>query len=210
MSKLKKNEGFNEYDYLLKILIIGDSGVGKSALLTRFVDQHYSEQYISTIGVDFKIRTIKIDEKIVKLQIWDTAGQERFKAIISSYYRGAHGVLIVYNVTDRESFNNVRKWLNEVNQSLEAQVPILLVGTKNDLQNHRMVSLEEGQKLADSLGIKLIETSAKSNINIEESFYELAQQIKNKHDRGLKISSTQSKSISPLKSYQCSKSCCQI
>ena len=103
-----------EYDYLFKLLLIGDSGVGKSCLLLRFADDTYSESYISTIGVDFKIRTIEHDGKTIKLQIWDTAGQERFRTITSSYYRGAHGIIVVYDVTDQDSFDNVKQWLQEI------------------------------------------------------------------------------------------------
>merc|ERR1711898_6342 len=100
-----------EYDYLFKLLLIGDSGVGKSCLLLRFADDTYSESYISTIGVDFKIRTIEHDGKRIKLQIWDTAGQERFRTITSSYYRGAHGIIVVYDVTELDTFHAVERWM---------------------------------------------------------------------------------------------------
>src|SRR3569833_3374668 len=105
-----------EYDHLFKLLLIGDSGVGKSCLLLRFADKSYTDSYISTIGVDFKIRNIELDGKKIKLQIWDTANQEHYKTITSSYYRGAHGIAIVYDVTDQESFNNVRNWLQEIDK----------------------------------------------------------------------------------------------
>ncbi|KAG0454929.1 hypothetical protein HPP92_023851 [Vanilla planifolia] len=118
-----------EYDYLFKLLLIGDSGVGKSCLLLRFADDSYLESYISTIGVDFKIRTVEQDGKTIKLQIWDTAGQERFRTITSSYYRGAHGIIVVYDVTEQESFNNVKQWLSEIDRYATENVNKLLVGT---------------------------------------------------------------------------------
>ncbi|XP_021285725.1 GTP-binding protein YPTM2-like isoform X2 [Herrania umbratica] len=131
-----------EYDYLFKLLLIGDSGVGKSCLLLRFADDSYLDSYISTIGVDFKIRTVEQDGKTIKLQIWDTAGQERFRTITSSYYRGAHGIIIVYDVTDQESFNNVKQWLSEIDRYASENVNKLLVGNKCDLTANKVVSYE--------------------------------------------------------------------
>merc|ERR1712146_664974 len=136
---------------LFKLLLIGDSGVGKSRLLLRFADDTYTESYISTIGVDFKIRTINLDGKCVKLQIWDTAGQERFRTITSSYYRGAHGIIVVYDVTDRETFNNVKQWLHEIDRYANENVNKLLVGNKCDLETRRQVKYENGVELAESL-----------------------------------------------------------
>lgn len=167
-----------DYDYLFKLLLIGDSGVGKSCLLLRFADDTYTESYISTIGVDFKIRTIEQDQKTVKLQIWDTAGQERFRTITSSYYRGAHGIIIVYDVTDRESFNNVKHWITEIDKYAAEGVNKLLVGNKSDLQSKKVVSYDEAKELADSLSVQFLETSAKNAHNVEESFNLMAGEIK--------------------------------
>mmetsp|Transcript_21517 Transcript_21517/g.35433 ORF Transcript_21517/g.35433 Transcript_21517/m.35433 type:complete len:175 (+) Transcript_21517:92-616(+) len=167
-----------EYDYLFKLLLIGDSGVGKSCLLLRFADDTYTESYISTIGVDFKIRTITQDSKTVKLQIWDTAGQERFRTITSSYYRGAHGIIVVYDVTDMESFNNVKQWLHEIDRYACENVNKLLVGNKSDLEKKRVVSTEQAQEFANSLGIEFMETSAKNATNVENAFTTMSAQIK--------------------------------
>lgn len=165
-------------DYLFKLLLIGDSGVGKSCLLLRFADDTYTESYISTIGVDFKIRTIELDGKTIKLQIWDTAGQERFRTITSSYYRGAHGIIVVYDVTDGESFNNVKQWLHEIDRYASENVNKLLVGNKTDLTQKRIVTTEQGKEFADSLGIEFLETSAKTSSNVEQAFLTMASQIK--------------------------------
>eukprot|EP00397_Hematodinium_sp_SG-2012_P054535 GEMP01065843.1.p1 GENE.GEMP01065843.1~~GEMP01065843.1.p1 ORF type:complete len:207 (+),score=38.99 GEMP01065843.1:73-693(+) len=167
-----------EYDYLFKLLLIGDSGVGKSCLLLRFADNTYTESYISTIGVDFKIRTIEQEGKVVKLQIWDTAGQERFRTITSSYYRGAHGIIIVYDVTDRESFNSVKHWIEEISRYAAEGANKLLVGNKCDLQSKKVVSYDEAKDLADSLNIKFLETSAKNAHNVEEAFNTMGTEIK--------------------------------
>lgn len=169
-----------EYDYLFKLLLIGDSGVGKSCLLLRFADDTYTESYISTIGVDFKIRTVELDGKTIKLQIWDTAGQERFRTITSSYYRGAHGIIVVYDVTDSESFNNVKQWLHEIDRYASENVNKLLVGNKADLTSKRSVTFDQGKEFADSLGIEFLETSAKNATNVEKAFMTMASQIKSR------------------------------
>jgi len=167
-----------EYDYLFKLLLIGDSGVGKSCLLLRFADDTYTESYISTIGVDFKIRTIELEGKKIKLQIWDTAGQERFRTITSSYYRGAHGIIVVYDVTDQVSFGNVKQWLQEIDRYACESVNKLLVGNKCDLTTKKVVDYNTAKEFADGLGITMLETSAKNATNVEESFMAMAKDIK--------------------------------
>ena len=152
--------------------------MGKSCLLLRFADDAFSDNYISTIGVDFKIQSLKLDNSTIKLQIWDTAGQERFRTITSSYYRGAHGIIVVYDVTDRETFDNVRHWLEEIDSNSGPNVEKLLVGNKCDLGSKRVVTFDQGKELADSLGISFIETSALSSINVDEAFLQLAKKIK--------------------------------
>ncbi|KAF9158499.1 GTP-binding protein of the rab [Actinomortierella ambigua] len=170
----------SEYDFLFKLLLIGDSGVGKSCLLLRFADDTYTESYISTIGVDFKIRTIELEGKTVKLQIWDTAGQERFRTITSSYYRGAHGIIVVYDVTDQDTFANVKQWLAEIDRYACEGVNKLLVGNKSDLTNKKMVEYTVAKEFADQLGIPFLETSAKSATNVEQAFMTMAKQIKDR------------------------------
>ncbi|GAM27741.1 hypothetical protein SAMD00019534_109170 [Acytostelium subglobosum LB1] len=169
-----------DYHYLFKLLLIGDSGVGKSCLLLRFADDTYSESFISTIGVDFKIRTIELAGKIVKLQIWDTAGQERFRTITSSYYRGAHGIIVVYDVTDRVTFDNVKQWLSEIDRFACESVNKLLVGNKSDLVAKKVVDYNTAKAFADELNIPFLETSAKQSTNVDQAFTTMATEIKNR------------------------------
>lgn len=168
-----------DYDYLFKLLLIGDSGVGKSCLLLRFTDDTYTESYISTIGVDFRIKTMVIDGKVVKLQMWDTAGQERFRTIVASYYRGSHGIIITFDVGDRTSFNNIPKWLQEIRMHAIPEAHKILVGNKCDIKD-RAVSKEEGEELAKSINVSYIETSAKTSTNIDLLFKTLSLQIRDK------------------------------
>ncbi|XP_065426884.1 ras-related protein Rab-1A-like [Chrysemys picta bellii] len=174
-----------EYDYLFKLLLIGDSGVGKSCLLLRFADDNYTDSYISTIGVDFKIRTIELEGKTIKLQIWDTAGQERFRTITSSYYRGAHGIIIVYDVTDQDSFSNMHLWLEEIGRYASENVNKLIVGNKNDLTCKKVVDFTTAKEYADALEVPFLETSAKTATNVEQAFVTMAAEIKNRVGSGL-------------------------
>ncbi|OIW11227.1 hypothetical protein TanjilG_28318 [Lupinus angustifolius] len=168
-----------DYDYLIKLLLIGDSGVGKSCLLLRFSDGSFTTSFITTIGIDFKIRTVELDGKRIKLQIWDTAGQERFRTITTAYYRGAMGILLVYDVTDESSFNNIRNWIRNIEQHASDNVNKILVGNKADMdESKRAVPTSKGQALADEYGIKFFETSAKTNLNVEEVFLSIARDIK--------------------------------
>lgn len=169
-----------DYDYLFKLLLIGNSSVGKSSILLRFADNTFTDNFLPTIGVDFKIKTFELQQKIIKMQIWDTAGQERFKTITSSYYRGAHAVLIVYDITDRQSFSDVENWLIETEKHASDGITRLLVGNKSDLESKRVVMSEEGKNFAANNGLEFIETSSKNNVNIEDAFLTVAKKIKEK------------------------------
>jgi Ras-related protein Rab-1A len=173
--------GEEVYDYLFKLLLIGDSGVGKSSLLLRFSDDTYETNFNSTIGVDFKIKTVDLDDKVVKLQIWDTAGQERFRTITSSYYRGAHGIIVVYDVTDTESFDNVKKWLQEIDKNAGEGAQKLLVGNKCDLASKKAVDYGTAKELADEMSMPFLEASAKNSSNVEAAFMAMTSAIKNAH-----------------------------
>jgi Ras-related protein Rab-1A len=166
---------FDSYDYLIKCLVIGDSGIGKSSLMLRFTDDVFNSQYISTIGVDFKIKTMSVKNKIFKFQIWDTAGQDRFRTITSSYYRGSNAILICYDVTERETFHNVSKWLEEAKIFSTTNPFLILCGTKSDLSDKRKVSICEGKEYAKNNNMLFFETSAKNNLNITEIFESIAE-----------------------------------
>ncbi|KAH8583136.1 rab1a [Cryptosporidium sp. chipmunk genotype I] len=165
-----------EYDFLFKLVLIGDSGVGKSCLLLRFADDSFTDSYITTIGVDFRFRTIKIDGKIIKLQIWDTAGQERFRTITSAYYRGADGVVLVYDTTSTSSFEHIDEWVTEVNRYTTDSTKIL-IGNKCDLTSQKMVDFTTGQKKAQELQVDFMESSAKNSTNVEECFVNIARKL---------------------------------
>ena len=187
--------GDQEYDYLFKLLLIGNSSVGKSSLLFRFVENVWDDSFVPTIGVDFvskciiiniyffislfhqKLKTLEVNGKKVKLQIWDTAGQERFKNITASYYRGGNGVLVVYDITERESFENLNSWLIEIEKNANKNVYKLLIGNKCDLEDKRKVTYQEGKDFAESNGMKFIETSTKTASKVQEAFELLTNEI---------------------------------
>eukprot|EP00126_Sphaerothecum_destruens_P012765 Sdes_comp21870_c0_seq1m20417 len=166
------------YDYLIKLLLIGDSGVGKSCLLLRFSEDSFTPSFITTIGIDFKVRTVELDGKRIKLQIWDTAGQERFRTITTAYYRGAMGILLVYDVTDEKSFSNIRNWIRNIEQHASENVNRVLIGNKCDMTEKKVVDTAQGQTLADEYGIPFMESSAKTGQGVEEAFITLARDIK--------------------------------
>jgi Ras-related protein Rab-1A len=166
-----------EYDHLFKILLIGDSAVGKTSLLLRYVDDTFNSEFQTTIGVDFKISTLNIDGKIVKLQLWDTAGQDRFRNIVASYYRGAHGIIIMYDITNPGSLDSINKWYEETQSYLQTSTPKLLVGNKLDRVNERAVASQKGEELAERLGMQFIETSAKNSTNVKQAFETMTRMI---------------------------------
>lgn len=164
-----------EYD-VIKLLLVGDSGVGKSCLLTRFTDNKFSFNEVSTVGIDFKERMLEIEGRKTKLQIWDTAGQDRYKSIGPAFFRRAMGILFVYDVTNPETFNNIRKWVISVEEHAPAEAAKMIIGNKSDLP--KRVETEKAKGLADDYGFKFLETSAKSAQNVNEAFETLAKEIK--------------------------------
>lgn len=168
------------HDKLIKMLVIGDSGVGKTSLLVRFDEDKFSPNFITTIGIDYRTRMVDMENKKVKLQIWDTGGQERFKTITMTYFRGAHGIILVYDVTDPISFENIRNWMANLQENASSDVDRILIGNKCDMADKRVVSTQRGQDLANEFGIPFFETSAKSSINVEECFMSLAHDCFNR------------------------------
>jgi len=173
------------YAYLFKYIIIGDTGVGKSCLLLQFTDKRFHPVHDLTIGVEFGARMMTIDNKKIKLQIWDTAGQESFRSITRSYYRGAAGALLVYDITRRETFTHLTSWLDDARQHASSEMTIMLIGNKCDLDQKRAVKYEEGEQFAKDNGLIFMETSAKTAHNVEEAFLTNAKKIYEKIQAGV-------------------------
>ncbi|XP_030043065.1 LOW QUALITY PROTEIN: ras-related protein Rab-11A-like [Microcaecilia unicolor] len=167
----------DEYDYLFKIVLIGDSGVGKSNLLSRFTRNEFNLESKSTIGVEFATRSIRVDNKTVKAQIWDTAGQERYRAITSAYYRGAVGALLVYDIAKYLTYENAERWLKELQDHADGNIIIMLVGNKSDLRHLRAVPTDEAKSFAEKHGLSFMETSALDSTNVETAFHNILTEI---------------------------------
>ena len=159
-----------DYDYLFKVLLLGDSDVGKSSLILRYTEETFNSKLVNSIGVDFKMKKREIDGKVIKVQIWDTAGHERFRSITYSYYRGANAIIIVFDLSDKKSFISITEWLKQIEKHAKENVFKFLVGNKSDLVEQRKVSYDEAKQYADEHELPYIETSAKEGININELF----------------------------------------
>ncbi|KAE8289170.1 Ras-related protein Rab-11A Precursor [Larimichthys crocea] len=169
----------DEYDYLFKVVLIGDSGVGKSNLLSRFTRNEFNLESKSTIGVEFATRSIQVEGKTVKAQIWDTAGQERYRAITSAYYRGAVGALLVYDIAKHLTYENAERWLKELQDHADSNIVIMLVGNKSDLRHLRAVPTDEAKAMAEKHGLSFLETSALDSSNVELAFQTILTAIYN-------------------------------
>ena len=165
------------YNYLFKYIIVGDTAVGKSCLLLQFTDKRFQAIHDLTIGVEFGSRNVSLDGQEIKLQIWDTAGQEKFRSITHSYYRGAVGALLVYDITRRETFEHVTTWLDDCKKYSNQDITIMLIGNKADLENSRDVSREEGESFAAKNGIFFLETSSKTSKNVDDAFINVAKDV---------------------------------
>lgn len=205
--------GYYDYNYLFKYIIIGDTGVGKSCLVLRFTDDRYTQNHEFTIGVEFGAKMITCGDKKIKIQIWDTAGQETFRSITKSYYRNVSGAIVVYDITRRATFNNVRGWIKELKENNTSNCSILLIGNKTDIDMNRHVKYEEGEALAKEFDCDFIETSVKKDKNVKKAFNIITENILNKINNNI-INVTNDNGIMErkivIKTTKPKKSCCKI
>ena len=163
---------------LYKILLLGDSTVGKTCFLLRYMDDSFLDLHMATIGLDYRLKTMILeDQKIVKIQLWDTAGQDKFRAITRNYYKGASGIILIFDVTNLNSYENIKKWINEIKEEISLNVSIVLIGNKIDNVKERKITKEQGDKLASEIGVKFFETSAKTGEGVNESVFFLVKKI---------------------------------
>jgi len=174
-----------DYDYIFKIVLIGDTSVGKSCLLTRFADDQFSDSYVTTIGVDFRFKTMIVCDKITKVQVWDTAGQERYRSITNAYYRGAEAIMIVFDMTNRDSFTHIQDWMEEIIKYTGKDVVIIVGANKSDL-NDKKVKKEEMEEFTKKKGIKIFECSAKTGDGVENAFKYMVETLIKKNDKNSK------------------------
>ncbi len=188
-----------ETDAVYKILLLGDSEVGKSCFLMRYADNVFVENYITTIGLDYKLKYVQLDSgEMIKVQLWDTAGQDRYRTIAKNYYKGSHGILLLYDITKRNSFENIREWIKDIKEEVYEKAIIFLIGNKIDKNSERKITTEQGVKLAEEYNLPFFEASAKTGENVDEIFKSLYKKISEVYidiqkDRGEKLGSTNKK-----------------
>ena len=199
-----------EEDTVYKVLLLGDSSVGKTCFLLRYCDNSFQEVHLSTIGLDYRLKTMTLKNgKKVKLQIWDTAGQDRFRAITKNYYKGANGIILIYDVTDVQTFQNVKNWINQIKEEANPDVLVYLVGNKIDVQEEeKVVKTEEGQKMAEEYKLPFSEASAKEGINIDEIFQELLEKIDEAYTKSETPNKNKEKKKNKLYTGKKKSSCC--
>ena len=202
---LKNNKYLNmdKKEYIYKILLLGDSQVGKSCILTRYIDNSFKENHLSTFGLDYKMKDVQLDDgKNVKVQIWDTAGQDRFRSVTRNYFKGANGIILIYDITFKETFENVRNWIKQIKEEVSEKVCIILVGNKIDKGEERVITKEEGEKMANEYNLKFFECSAKTGDNIDKIFKEVVTKtVEN-------FSKVDKKDSKKLKNQNKKKGCC--
>ncbi len=164
-------------DYKLKVVIVGDSGVGKTNLIKRFVTNSFNQNSKATVGVEFLSKSYRINDQVFKIEMWDTAGQERYKSITAAYYKGAKGALIVYDITQKTTFENISKWMTEIKEKSSKDMKVMIIGNKTDLKDERQVTTEEASLKAQDLGAPIMETSALDASNVKEAFYDLMKEM---------------------------------
>ncbi len=167
----------NGYDMIFKIVLIGDTSVGKTNILSKYLTDEFDAKSKATVGVEFGVKNFKIENNIVKVQIWDTAGEERYRSITNAYYKGAKGSLLVYDITNKKSFENVEKWISDLKANADEDISMILLGNKTDLEDKRVVSTEEGKNKAEFYNLTFMETSALNGNNIQEAFNELIMDV---------------------------------
>ncbi len=180
MNSNVNNTNTEKYDYQVKILMIGESGVGKTCVIQRFTRNEFTLNHLATIAIDFRVKSLDIGGKKLKMQIWDTAGQERFNTLTTSFLKGADGIILCYAINDEKSFENVSKWMLQIRNYAPKDVKIVMIGNKMDLENERRVMKEEGQRVANNYDIPFFECSAKSSLNISELFNRIGEDVVDK------------------------------